>query len=160
MTRPLLIVVLSLTVLAGCGGSDDASTDEFVADANRICREGEAKIQEVTREQQEAAGDLESLEQQRQAVATTLERTAEAYEPYMARLRDLDPPADLDENWTSFLDGVERAFDLIPELAQATRSADQKRLTELSEEFTQIARETRPFAEDNRLDDCLPDQGN
>jgi hypothetical protein len=160
MTRPLLIVVLSLTVLAGCGGGDDPSTDEFVADANRICREGEAKIQEVTREAQEAAGDLESLEQQRQAVATTLERTAEAYEPYMERLRDLDPPADLDANWTSFLDGVERAFDLIPDLADATRGADEKRLTELSEEFTQIARETRPFAEDNGLDDCLPDQGN
>lgn len=159
MTRPLLIAVLSLTVLAGCGGGDDASTDEFVTDANRICREGEAKIQQVTREQQEAAGDLESLEQQRQAVATTLERTAEAYAPYMERLRALDPPADLDENWTSFLDGVERAFDMIPELADATRGGDQQRLTELSEEFTQIARETRPFAEDNRLDDCLPDQG-
>ena len=87
-----------------------------------------------------------------------LERTAEAYEPYMERLRALDPPADLAENWTSFLDGVERAFDLIPELADATRAGDQDKLTELSEEFTRIARETRPFAEDNRLDDCLPDQ--
>jgi outer membrane murein-binding lipoprotein Lpp len=160
MTRSLLLVVLALTVLAGCGGGSDSSTDDFVADANRICREGEAKIEEVAREQQEAAGDLESLEQQREAVATTLERTAEAYAPYMERLRALDPPSDLDENWTSFLDGVERAFDLIPDLADATRAADQQRLTELSEEFTQIARETRPFAEDNRLDDCLPDQGN
>ena len=130
-----------------------------MADANRICREGEAKIQEVTREQQEAAGNPESLEEQRQVVATTLERTAEAYEPYMERLRALDPPSDLDENWTSFLDGVERAFDLIPELADATRAGDQEKLTELSEEFTRIARETRPFAEDNRLDDCLPDEG-
>ena len=160
MTRPLLIMVLTLTVLAGCGGGDDPSTEEFVADANRICREGEAKIQEVTREQQEAAGDLESLEQQREAVANTLERTAEAYEPYMERLRALDPPSDLDESWTSFLDDVEQAFDLIPDLAAATRSADQDRLAELSEEFTRIARKTRPFAEDNRLDDCLPDQGN
>jgi chromosome segregation ATPase len=158
MTRSLLFLVLALTVLAGCGGGDDPSTEDFVADANRICREGEAKIQEVTREQQEAARDLESLEQQREAVATTLERTAEAYAPYMARLRALDPPSDLDENWTSFLDGVEHAFDLIPDLAEATRAADEQRLTELSEEFTRIARETRPFAEDNRLDDCLPDQ--
>ena len=54
---------------------------------------------------------------------------------------------------------MERAFDLIPELADATRAGDQDKLTELSEEFTRIARETRPFAEDTRLDDCLPDQG-
>ena len=159
MARRLAILVLALTVLAGCGGGDDASTEDFVADANKICREGAAKIQEVTSEQQEAAGDLDSLEEQRRAVATTLERTTEAYAPYMDRLRALDPPSDLAENWTSFLDGVQRAFDLIPELAEATRDGDQKRLTELSGEFTRIARDTRPFAEDNRLDDCLPDQG-
>ena len=160
MTRLVLFLVLALTVLAGCGGGDEPSTEEFVADANKICREGEAKLQEVTREQEEAITDLESPEQQREAVATGLERSAGAYQPYMERLRELDPPADLDENWTSFLDGVERAFDLIPDLAAATREGDRQRLTELSEEFTQIARDTRPFAEDNRLDDCLPDQGN
>ena len=159
MTRRLLFFALVLPLLAGCGGGDGSSTEDFVADANRICREGEAKIQEVTREQQDTAGKPESLEQQRQTVATVLESTAEAYAPYLERLRALDPPSELDEGWTSFLDGVERAFDLIPDLADATRAGDRKRLTELSEEFTRIARETRPFAEDNRLDDCLPDQG-
>jgi predicted nuclease with TOPRIM domain len=156
MTRLLLILAFAAPVLAGCGGGDDSSsTGDFVADANKICREGEAKIEEVAKEQQQTA---ESLEEQRKVVADTLERTAEAYQPYMERLRALDPPSDLEENWTTFLDGVERAFDKIPELAEATRAGDQKRLTELSEEFTQIARDTRPFAEDNRLDDCLPDQ--
>lgn len=158
MTRRLLFLALALPILAGCGGDDRSSTGDFVADANKICREGEARIQEVTREQSEAAGKPQSLEEQRRVVATMLERTAEAYEPYMQRLRALDPPSDLAENWRNFLDGVERAFDMIPELADATRSGDQKQLTDLSGEFTQIARETRPFAEDNRLDDCLPDQ--
>jgi hypothetical protein len=158
MTRRLLFLTLALALLAGCGGDDSSSTGDFVADANKICREGEAKIQEITREQSEAAGKPQSLEEQRRVVATVLERTAEAYGPYMERLRALDPPSDLSENWKTFLDGVERAFDLIPELADATRAGDQTRLEELSWEFTRIARETRPFAEDNRLDDCLPDQ--
>ena len=158
MTRLLLFLALAAAAIAGCGGDDSSSTGDFVADANKICREGEAKIQEVTKEQQEAAAKPESLEEQRKLVADVLERTAEAYQPYMERLQALDPPSDLAESWTSFLDGVERAFDKIPELAEATRAGNQKRLTELSEEFTQIARDTRPFAEDNRLDDCLPDQ--
>ena len=108
MTRFLLILTLALPVLAGWGGDDRTSTGDFVADANRICREGAAKIQEVTREQQEAAGELESLERQRQAVATTSSARREAYEPYMERLRALKPPSDLEENWTSFLDGIAR----------------------------------------------------
>ena len=57
MTRRLLILALALPVLAGCGGGDGSAPDDFVADANRICREGESKIQEVTREEQEAAGN-------------------------------------------------------------------------------------------------------
>jgi hypothetical protein len=156
MTRPALILTLALVALAGCGGGD-SSTEDFVADANAICRDGAERIQEVTREEQERLGSPDSLEEQREAAATVLERTVEAYEPYMERLRGLDPPSDLDDSWTSFLDGVARAFELIPDLAEATRTGNQERLTELSEEFTQIARETRPFAEDHRLDDCLPD---
>jgi hypothetical protein len=160
MTRPLLLVTLALALLAGCGGDDSSPTGEFVAEANKICREGEAKVDEVSNAEARAAGEADSLEEQRQAVATVLERTTEAYEPYMERLRALDPPSELADSWKSFLDGVESAFDKIPELAEATRAGDQKRLTALSEEFTQIARDTRPFAEDNGLDDCLPDQGN
>jgi hypothetical protein len=159
MTHRLLFLTLVLLVLAGCGGGDNSSTEDFVADANRICREGGQRLQEVTREQQEAAGRPDSLEEQQQAVADALEATAEAYAPYMDRLRALEPPSDLAEPWTEFLDGVERAFDLIPDLADATRGNDRDRLRELSTEFTRIARETRPFAEEHRLDDCLPDEG-
>jgi predicted nuclease with TOPRIM domain len=158
MTRLLLFLVLALTAAAGCGGDEDDATTDFVADANRVCREGEERLQQVTREQQEAAGELDSLEKQQAAVAEALEKTAAAYEPYMERLRRLEPPAELEQGWTSFLDGVGRAFGLIPELADATRAGDRNRLRELSEEFTRIARETRPFAEQHGLDDCLPDE--
>jgi hypothetical protein len=158
MTRLTLFLLVALAVLAGCGGDDRASTEDFVADANRICREGAERLEEVTREQQEALGELDSLEEQQEAVATALEDSAEAYEPYLDRLRALEPPADLAEPWNDFLGGVARAFDLIPDLAEATRGNDRDRLRELSAEFTQIARDTRPFAEDPRLDDCLPDE--
>jgi len=125
-----------------------------VADANRICREGEAKIADVTREQR---GRLREAVADRQAIADVLEATTAAYEPYFERLRALDAPSELEEGWTRFLDGVGEAFDLIPELADATRERDREKLAELTSKFSEIADETRPFAQQNGLSDCLPD---
>jgi predicted nuclease with TOPRIM domain len=150
------VLVLTLALLAGCGGGDDdgPSKERFVADANRICREGEARIADVTREQR---GRLRDAVADRQAIADVLEATTAAYEPYFERLRALDAPSELEEGWTRFLDGVGEAFDLIPELADATRERDREKLAELTSRFSEIADETRPFAQQNGLSDCLPD---
>ena len=157
MRRPAVLVV-ALALLAGCGGGDDddggPSKERFVADANRICREGEARIAAVTREQQarlrEGAGD-------RRVIAEVLETTTKAYEPYFERLRALEAPGELKDGWTKFLDGVGAAFDLIPELADATRERDRDTLAELTAKFSEIADDTRPFAQENGLSDCLPE---
>jgi predicted nuclease with TOPRIM domain len=150
------VLLLTAALLAGCGGGDDdsPSKERFVADANRICREGEAKIADVTREQR---GRLREAVADRQAIADVLEATTAAYEPYFERLRALDAPSELEEGWTRFLDGVGEAFDLIPELADATRERDREKLAELTSKFSEIADETRPFAQQNGLSDCLPD---
>jgi hypothetical protein len=135
-------IALLLVALTGCGGSD--GDGEFSANANRICREAEAQLAEVV---EQAQGDP----------AVVLQRGLEAYAPYMDRLRALDVPDDLRADWTAFLDGVQEAFDLFPRLATATRTADAQDLSELADRFEAIARDTRPFAEQHGLDDCLPD---
>jgi hypothetical protein len=160
--RSVLALTLALAALAGCGGGGDAGEqsekDAFVAEANRICREGEQRTNEITREHQEEIESAASPQEQRDAVAGALEDTARGYEPYLARLRDLEAPSDLAGEWSTFLDGIEEAFGLIPELAAATRAQDREQLDDLAAEFTRIARDTRPFAESGGLDDCLPDE--
>ncbi|HET9736926.1 MAG TPA: hypothetical protein VFP78_02310 [Solirubrobacteraceae bacterium] len=154
MRRPA-VLVLGLALLAGCGGDDDGpSKERFVADANRICREGEARIAEVTREQQ---ARLRAGTGDRRVIAEVLETTTKAYEPYFERLRALEAPGELEDGWTKFLDGVDEAFGLIPELADATRERDRATLSELTTKFSEIADRTRPFAQQNGLSDCLPD---
>jgi len=163
MTRSFLLVLVC-ALLAGCGGGDDGggsddgggpSKEDFIAQANEICAEGEKKLQEFTPDEPVEQGA--SAEELRDTVANELEKAAEAYDPYLERLRELDPPDDLADGWTSFMEGIEDAFGKIGELADATRENDSAKLQELSQQFTEIAQDTRPFAEQNGLDDCLPD---
>lgn len=164
MTRALLTLTFALALLAGCGGGDDGggggdalSKDEFVSEANKICREGEQRITEVTKDSQEKIQQAKSPEDQQKVVADVLEDTAKQYDPFLARLRDLKPPQELSAGWDKFVNGVGDAFDTIPELADATRDGDRQKLEDLTKKFTKIADDTRPFAQTNGLDDCLPD---
>lgn len=166
MTRPLLLLVLTATLLAGCGGGGGGgdeggggtlSRDEFVSQANQICREGAEKINSKTQEVQGKIQRAKTASEQQKAVADVLEETAKEYDPYLARLGDLKPPQDIAGDWQKFLDGVDRAFGLIPDLADATRQGDRSKLSELTTKFSQIAGDTRPFAQKYQLDQCLPE---
>ena len=119
--------------------------------------DGEEKIQEITSQGQQELQQASSDKQRRDAVGDLLEQTAEEYRPYLDRLNDLEAPEDLADDWSNFVDGITEAFDLIPELADATRENDKQKLSELTRKFSAIAEETRPFAERAGLDDCLPD---
>ncbi len=167
MARLLLSLTCALALLAGCGGGDDngggggsgdaLSKDEFVAQANKICREGEQKLTAVTKDSTAKIQQAKSAEEQKKMVADVLEDTAKQYDPYLERLRDLKAPDELSDGWDKFLGGVTDAFDLIPDLADATRDGDEDKLKELTDKFTKIAGDTRPFAQTNGLKDCLPD---
>ena len=130
--------------------SSSPTPTRSAATARRRSRRSRAKGQQ---ELQQASSD----KQRRDAVGDLLEQTAEEYRPYLDRLNDLEPPEDLADDWSNFVDGITEAFDLIPELADATRENDEQKLSELTRKFSDIAEDTRPFAERAGLDDCLPD---
>jgi len=165
MARWLLTVACALALIAGCGGDDNSggggelSQDELVSQANKICREGATKINAKAQDIQQKIQDAKSAEEQQKAVADVLEETAKEYDPYLQQLHDLQPPADLSADWDKFLAGVDKTFGLIPDLADATRSGDKAKLQDLTTQFTQIAGDTRPFAQRYKLNDCLPDNG-
>jgi hypothetical protein len=167
MARWLLTIAVALALMAGCGGDDnnsgggggggELSQEELVSKANQICREGATKINAKAQDIQKKMQEAKSVEEQQKAVADVLEQTAKEYDPYLEQLHDLKPPANLSDDWNKFLAGVDKAFDLIPDLADATRSGDRAKLQDLTTQFTQIAGDTRPFAQKYELSDCLPD---
>jgi hypothetical protein len=169
MARLLLTLTVALAMLVvGCGGDDDSgggggggdemTQEEFVSEANKICREGSEKInaksEEIQQKIQEAGADVEK---QQNALADVLEDTAKEYDPYLDRLHDLNPPEDIQDDWDKFLNGIDDAFDKIPQLADATRDGDRDKLQSLTDDFTKIAEDTRPFASKYKLSDCLPE---
>ncbi|HWM08015.1 MAG TPA: hypothetical protein VNO82_01685 [Solirubrobacteraceae bacterium] len=169
MTRSLLALAFALTLLAGCGGGDDdeggnegggsgVTREEFVAEANRICREGEEKLSGITQDAQQKIQQAKSQAEQQEVVADVLDQTVEEYRPVLEDLQAVEAPEELSEDWTKFLEGIQQAFDKFPELADATREGDREKLESLTSDFTRIATDTRPFAERNDLQDCLPDQ--
>jgi hypothetical protein len=147
-------LALLLLLIAGCGGSGP-SEQEFADEANRICREGESRVARIVEEEQ-ARIEREGGDPQ-EVTAGVLERSTREYRPYMQRLRDVEAPDDLEDDWASFLDQIEQAFDLFPRLAEATRSGDREEIGELTARFAEIAGDTRPFAERHGLDACLPE---
>ena len=171
MTRTLLTLGVALALVAGCGGGDDnkssggggggepLSQTDLVSKANQICREGSKKINTKAQEVQSKIQEAKSAEEQQKVVADVLEDTAKEYDPYLDQLRDLTPPDDLKADWDKFMAGIDKAFGLIPDLADATRDGDRTKLQDLTDQFTQIAGDTRPFAQKYKLDDCLPENG-
>jgi hypothetical protein len=172
MTRTLLTLGVALALVAGCGGGGDKnsgsggggggdplSQTDLVSKANQICREGSQKINAKAQEVQSKIQQAKSAEEQQKVVADVLEDTAKEYDPYLAQLDDLTPPDDLKADWDRFMAGIDKAFGLIPDLADATRAGDRNKLQDLTDQFTQIAGDTRPFAQKYKLDDCLPENG-
>jgi DNA repair exonuclease SbcCD ATPase subunit len=166
MARILLTLTFALALLAGCGGDDDSggggggdalTQEELVSQANKICRDGAAKIESKTSEIQEKIQNAEGAEEQQKAVADALEDLANEYDPYLEKLKDLNPPENLSADWDKFVTGIDDAFEKIPELADATRDGDREKLQSLTTDFQKIADDTRPFATKYKLDDCLPD---
>lgn len=68
-------------------------------------------------------------------------------------LRTVDVPSDVSKRWNEFLDAVNGAFDLMPQIAKtaAGGTPDPK----LMKKFAQIQEDTRPFSEEFGLNECL-----
>jgi hypothetical protein len=140
------LAVLLLLVLAGCGGSGGPSHEEFAAQANRICREGQARVTEIA----------EQVEGRRpEEVADAIEQASDEFDPVLRRLRGLEAPEDIRNDWDAFLADIGEATELLGQVADAVRSGDREQGAELAARYEEIARQTRPFAQQYNLDACL-----
>lgn len=128
-----------LAALASCSDDERLTAEQFVARANAVCAESDEKLQEAFEE--EFAGETPPTGRQMQAV---LKRVAPIAEGTVRRLKDLEPPENLEGR---FDDALEKADDAIavvrkgassPAEAEAVFSSDEDPFEQANKGFESV----------------------
>ena len=133
------------------GGSGADGNGDWVTEVNRICRQNQEDTQRIAAEVQEDVGTGAK------ATAEIIDRSTESSGELLGELREVKAPDDVSDDYESFLDQIEDGIALYPQLADSIR--ERKEDPALAERFEAIAGETRPFAQEHGLSDCVPEQG-
>jgi len=156
----LLLLTLGCSLaLASCGGDDEepatggsgGGNGDWAAEVNKICRQNQADTQQIAAEVQEDVGASAK------ATAEIIDRSTESSRELLDDLREVQPPDDVSEDYAQFLDSIESGIDLYPQLADSIREGKED--PELAKQFEELASDTRPFAQEHALTDCVPAEG-
>jgi hypothetical protein len=186
MTRRhgLAAALLGGAMLSGCGGSDGGSASRdaapaittavpngqlaWVQDANTICRDNNATGERINADFLEHVNAVKARASAGEQVSDADLRAAKpqalmtsilsAERKFLVRLRAVDVPAAEHARWNTFIDRIGDALDLLPQLlaeSLQTTPGDPA----LAREVLDIVRDTRPYAQEHGLTDCLPPMG-
>jgi hypothetical protein len=106
----LLLLPVVVLVGTGCGGDDSPSKDEYIAQADSICRDADEALD---KEIQEAFGTNPPTQQQ--IVAFSESNAIPNLEDQLADLRALTPPESEEETLARIYDTLEEAIAQIKE---------------------------------------------
>jgi hypothetical protein len=135
-----IVAALTLVALTAC--SQGLSKEEFIEQADRICRESDEKTREI--EPPRTAAALEDFVDQAQTITQDL----------LADLRELEVPegdADVIENMTG---RIENAMELLPEIQAAAEQRNLADVNRLATELKEEAGEANRIAQDYGLEEC------
>lgn len=150
MRRVALLFALVLAiVVAGCGGGggggDRLSKDEYVAQADAICKEVEQKgdaIEEPT-----------SLED----VGRFVDEALPVFDDGLDRLRELRPPAELQDAVDDWLATGNETRDLLEELKDVAGDGDAAKVQELGGKGEDLDKKSDDLARQIGLEECAND---
>lgn len=121
---------------------DRLTREDFIAAADAICDE----IEERTK-------DLE-VPRTPPEIQEFVTEARSAIRDLVAQIRDLRPPEEDEEAIGRFLDDLEGAADLLPDIAEASESRDIARVGELVRTLQEKAGAAGEFARDYGFDSC------
>jgi hypothetical protein len=156
LTDPFICVVVGAALLAslpvGCGGSDTTSVatsngqrlsqQEFVAQANAICKQANNRATALPRPSSRAT--LVSFFEQLEAIT----------DPMVARLAALTPPSDANVRFNRMLNELRQGFPLVDKTKAAARAGDAQRLRSIAQRFKALNHTINSDARAIGLSEC------
>lgn len=146
----LLLSGLAALALAGCGGGGDSAGGkltkaEFVAQANAICKDYDARI--------DALGDPGSIED----LVGLAGKATPIAEDSVAKLRALKAPEDLQAGYDEYLASGDVNVALLTQLGEAAKSGDFAAIEKIGTEGEDNADKAHGIAAELGLTDCAKD---
>ena len=132
--------VFLLVLLAGCGGGD--SREGFVDDVSEICRKSNDRVKEL--------GTPESFTD----TLLYARQAEDAVSDQIDELRELDPPAELEDQFEAYLATLEdrrRQLELLSDAADRNNMAD---IEGIGTELNELSRKAKPQARRAGLTGC------
>ena len=147
MRRAPLLVLAAALALAGCGGGGDTAGGtltkaEFVAQANAICKDYDARI--------DALGDPESIDD----LVVLAEKAKPIAEDGVAKLRALKAPEDLQASYDEYLATGDVNIKLLAQLGEAAKSGDVAAIGKIGPDAEDNADKAHGIAAELGLTEC------
>jgi hypothetical protein len=146
MKRNMTLLVAGILatglIAAGCGGDDDdgdgggdaLTKEEFLAQGNAICEEGNAEIETAF---ESAIGNQQPT--QEQLIAVVEDSLIPSVQGQIDDIRELAPPEEDEDRITEFLDKAELALqDIKEDPSLATQEGGEDPFAEVNQEATEI----------------------
>jgi hypothetical protein len=131
---------------AGCGGGDDRLTrEELVEEADATCREFDQRVEEVDEPE-----SLDDIERYVQEIRPIVEEGTE-------ELDALEPPEELEDEYTEWIEATRSGVDRIGELEDAAASGDEQRIQEVLQGGAEGGEEADRLAEELGFQECGDD---
>jgi hypothetical protein len=128
---PLLLAAVTAAA-AGCGGSGSGqrlTSTELIAKGDAICTKYRKKNRELQkRAPAKAPNDPSATDAQVKASAPILESLADNLRSARGEFEELNPPADVQNDWDNTLDDLDQLADKLDRAAQSAQAVDRQRV--------------------------------
>lgn len=142
VAAPILVVLVLLAGCGGGGGGSRLSEAEFIAAADAICKEYEAKLNAIPAPQSPDEFD------------EFADKSIPIAKEGRDKLAALNPPEDLQDTFDAWIGQGDRAIELVENLRDAADDADQAKLQQIAQEAEQTNQESNRLASQIGFKEC------